>query len=955
MNIFASLKDKLPAYRRLAALLVLLLLSQISLALFDIAVSELPSAKAAILPGQSGFQINTVLGGLTQPTAMQFAPLPDSRVFVAEKSGRIVVYSNVGTPGAPITTFSVFANLEQAVHNYQDRGLSALVLDYDFPARPYVYVAYSYNKKQGDATFPRWTTTGTTSGSPNWYDGCPDPGGFEVNGCAITSRVSRLTVSNNGAGNTMVNGSEVVLLEGQCQQFGSHSVGTLAFGPDNALYASFGEGANYNATDIGEKGDNTKPGHEKNPCADPPGAAGTALTAPTSRGGALRAQSPRRPAGEPRLFNGSIVRIEPSVFEAADLSDLTPIANPDGTTARTVSYGFRNPFRYTFRPNTDEIWVGDVGASEFEEINRIPSATDALVENFGWPCYQGSPKNAAYQNIGLQMCDQLYNSPGEVTNPYLAYSHAGAIIPGQDTCVIEPNTGGLCTSAISAITFYKPSTQPGAANFPSSYDDALFWGDYAREGIWVLFKGANGLPDPSSIVRFAYKTGTSHIAPVDLKVRPHDGKLYFIDIFNEEITQISYLGSVSNPNPPEAIFSTSTTTPPIGGTVTFDGTASFDPDNGQTLTYAWDLDGDGIFGEINGDDGITSTSSTNNKTYSTAGTFNAALRVTDSGVPALNKISSYVVIKVGAPIVTINTPLSSLEWKVGDNITFSGSATDPTNGNAAVPASKLKWTIFQVHCTSVNECHDHTATSYSGIASGSFFAPAHGYPSYLRIELEATGSAPKSLTNSASRSIQAKTTVITFASNVSGAKLGVAEFVANAPYNYTGIVNAPLSVSAGSPQIINGKTYLWDSWSDAQAQNHTYNVPAVNATLTANFCNALMVNSTADTTPAANCDITLRKALTSSYPGPIEIDPALNTSNPITLTAPLDVPANRQIMGDCVNRVTIASTTTHQLVLKGSNTLKGLILGPMSTTTGKPVWLEGLGNKFECTTAKTSP
>ena len=31
-----------------------------------------------------------------------------------------------------------------------------------------------------------------------------------------------------------------------------------------------------------------------------------------------------------------------------------------------------------------------------------------------------------------------------------------------------------------------------------------------------------------------------------------------------------------------------------GGSVTLDGTGSHDPDPGDTLTYAWDLDGDGV-------------------------------------------------------------------------------------------------------------------------------------------------------------------------------------------------------------------------------------------------------------------------------------------------------------------------------------------------------------------------
>jgi glucose/arabinose dehydrogenase len=66
-----------------------------------------------------------------------------------------------------------------------------------------------------------------------------------------------------------------------------------------------------------------------------------------------------------------------------------PLASsPDPNARRIIAHGLRNPFRFTPRPGTTELWLGDVGWSDWEEINRI---TDPLgtVENFGWPCYEG--------------------------------------------------------------------------------------------------------------------------------------------------------------------------------------------------------------------------------------------------------------------------------------------------------------------------------------------------------------------------------------------------------------------------------------------------------------------------------------------------------------------------------------------------------------------------------------
>ena len=56
-------------------------------------------------------------------------------------------------------------------------------------------------------------------------------------------------------------------------------------------------------------------------------------------------------------------------------------------------------------------------------------------------------------------------------------------MPGE-TCT----TGG---SSISGLAFYT------ADAFPAAYKNALFFSDYSRNCIWVMYPGANGLPDPA--------------------------------------------------------------------------------------------------------------------------------------------------------------------------------------------------------------------------------------------------------------------------------------------------------------------------------------------------------------------------------------------------------------------------------------------------------------------------
>src|SRR5580765_7209241 len=96
--------------------------------LLSIAIALLPrTVHAQTLP--AGFQQTAVFTGLTQPTAVKFAR--DGRVFVAEKSGLIKVFANLGD-----TTPTVFADLRTNVHNFWDRGLLGLELHPDFPTTP---------------------------------------------------------------------------------------------------------------------------------------------------------------------------------------------------------------------------------------------------------------------------------------------------------------------------------------------------------------------------------------------------------------------------------------------------------------------------------------------------------------------------------------------------------------------------------------------------------------------------------------------------------------------------------------------------------------------------------------------------------------------------------------------------------------------------------------------------
>jgi glucose/arabinose dehydrogenase len=902
-------------------------------------------AAAAVLP--NGFQETVAFSGLINPTVVRFAS--DGRVFVAEKSGLIKVFDNLSD-----TTPTVFADLRTNVYNFWDRGLLGMALDPGFPARPYVYVTYTYDHELGSTSPPpRWGTPGVTS------DPCPTPPGPTSDGCLVSGRISQLQASGN-----TITGPEHVLVEDWCQQYPSHSVGTVEFGPDGNLYASGGDGASFNFVDYGQDG------NPLNPCGDPPGGVGATLTPPTAEGGSLRSQDLRTP-GDPVTLDGSIIRINPDTGAAAADNPLS--GNTDPNARRIIAYGLRNPFRFTFRPGTSELWVGDVGWTDWEEINRIASPTDGIVENFGWPCYEGQPRQAGYDGANLNICESLYGAGASaVTSPFFAYHHTNKVVTGES-----------CPTGSSSVAGLAFEFSPTGSSFPTAYQGALFFADYSRDCIWVMKKDANGVPAPGLIETFA----ASAANPVNLEFGP-GGDLFYPDFDGGTIRRIrfggvptscptgeflaeyysnmtlsgaatttrcetainySWGGSAPGPGLPVDNFSVRwtgqfdfpggdtvfTATSDDGIRVWVDGELLIDrwinqsattytatrnltaglhqvkveyfenggdavaqvswsgppvtscPDgqflanyySNQTLSGAVALSrceatinhnwGPGSPGgsvptdhfsarwvgnftfpagttefTVTADDGIrlwvdgqilidrwvdqspTTYTATRNLA---AGMHEVRVEYYENSVDATARVSWAPAPTNTAPSATIAAPTSATTWKVGDTIAFNGSATDTEDGT--LPASALSWTLILHHCPS--NCHTHALQSWPGVASGSFNAPDHDYPSHLEVRLTATDSG--GLTDSTSVLLDPVVVPLTFASSPSGLQLTVNGSSATAPFTRTVIVGSTNSLSAPSPQSLGGTSYAFQSWSDGGAQTHNIVAPASAATYTATY------------------------------------------------------------------------------------------------------------------------
>src|SRR5439155_10767598 len=109
-------------------------------ALWGLAATGLPA----------GFQDVTVVSGLSNPTAMEFAP--DGRLFVAQQGGQLRVIKNGALLGTPFVTLTVNSSGE--------RGLLGVTFDPNFSSNQYVYVFYTATSPSTHNRISRFTASG---------------------------------------------------------------------------------------------------------------------------------------------------------------------------------------------------------------------------------------------------------------------------------------------------------------------------------------------------------------------------------------------------------------------------------------------------------------------------------------------------------------------------------------------------------------------------------------------------------------------------------------------------------------------------------------------------------------------------------------------------------------------------------------------------------------------------
>ena len=260
------------------------------------------------------------------------------------------------------------------------------------------------------------------------------------------SEIGYLTSTDNGASftsYTKILGYDRPRLE--------HNGGGLAFGKDGYLYIGFGDGA----VDANAQNKN--------------------------------------------VFFGKILRIDVDNVPGGATYGI-PADNPfknGGGKPEIFAYGFRNPYRIAIDRSTGELWMGDVGHAQWEEVNRVERGG-----NYGWPCREGKHD---YLSNDQAVCPSKVG----LVDPLVEHEHP------------TPNSRSITGGVV-----YRGAAIPG---FQGSY----LYGDFIQLEAWALsFDPGTGEPTTVKI------NENGPVAGFSTFTEDADGEIYVLALFQDKVFKL---------------------------------------------------------------------------------------------------------------------------------------------------------------------------------------------------------------------------------------------------------------------------------------------------------------------------------------------------------------------------------------------------------------------------------
>lgn len=737
-----------------------------------------------------GFTSEPLASGLDAPTGFAFRD--DGTMYVIQKAGRVHRVTPRGTR-------SLWLDLNTSEHvppvnQWWDRGLVGVAVDGQWPEHRFVYLLYV---------------------SDGWNDG---EDGYQDTD-AHSSLLVRVPVLENGSpgvpqvilgadgmgeacpgpfvlpDNTLdprdYNDVDCLPIDGD-----THAVGTVRSAPDGTLYLGNGDGAGFSGVDQR----------------------------------ALRSQ-------RPDSFAGKIIRVDRDGRGVPGHPFCPEETSLDTVCAKTYATGFRNPFRFGLAPDGRPV-VGDVGWGAREEIT-VASPGD----NGGWPCWEGTLLHGSYS--GSTLCQPLVST----TRPW---TPVGVRLPDWEYDRI--GTGGSIVGG-PAYT---------GASYPEAFRGALIVGDYAQGWLRYLPSDGDGGWDtqPALVTDWADTSAqplagtafgdlSSPRRAVDIGAHPANGDVVYADIGEVtpwgailpgtgRIVRIRYEPGNARP------VARATATPASGPAplqVELSAAESTDGD-GDQLSYAWDLNGDGE---------TDATTATVQHTYVDAGAYTARVTV-DDGYGLTDSTTVLVQVDETPPEVEI-LPQSDTTFAGSAPITLRGRATDAQDGE--LTGAALRWSVDLVH----ND-HTHLLGTYTGTAPA--IPPGitdHDSDSYYAITLTATDSS--GLQAIAHWRLDPRTATVRLRSIPAGARVQYGERPFDAPADHASTIGLQTGVVPAESVDVGGVQYDFAGWEDGSSTRvRAFTVPASGATLTARYNAAPRAVAEVPSTYRAGETLTLRSRST---------------------------------------------------------------------------------------------
>ncbi|MDQ3141317.1 MAG: PQQ-dependent sugar dehydrogenase [Bacteroidota bacterium] len=252
--------------------------------------------------------------------------------------------------------------------------------------------------------------------------------------------IAKYTVDPKNPNHADTNSAEILLTI--VQPYSNHNGGCLKFGKDGYLYIGMGDGGN---------------------------------------GG-----DPQNYAQNKKSMLGKMLRIDVNQSSSYKIPADNPFVNNINYLDEIWALGLRNPWRFSFDRLNGDLWIGDVGQGEWEEVDFSAFGSQSGL-NYGWRCYEG---NHDFNTTGCG-----------AKNTFTFPIHEYVSNENEDGCSI---TGGFV---------YR------GTKYPSLYGKYIY-ADYCSGRIWALQRMPNG--QINNVLALTFKRNTITTFGEDAQ-----GELYF--------------------------------------------------------------------------------------------------------------------------------------------------------------------------------------------------------------------------------------------------------------------------------------------------------------------------------------------------------------------------------------------------------------------------------------------